>query len=81
MTDRELAACPFCGDEAEILGDESMTAIRCCNDQCVIWSRHPVPYNDHTHRADAIAAWNRRAPGGEDRVAVPLPPFGQIGMP
>lgn len=56
MTDN-LLACPFCGGEAEIRSRES-TEIRCANDQCIIGD--PAPFNDFSHKADAITAWNRR---------------------
>ena len=54
----ELRPCPFCGGEAEIRGTDS-TSIQCMNNQCIIGD--PAPFNDFTHRQDAIAAWNTRA--------------------
>ena len=61
--DREAVAllpCPFCGDAPKIESDAGETLIYCVNDQCIIFTRAPAPYNDYGHRASAIAAWNRR---------------------
>lgn len=52
-----LAPCPFCGGEAKLVSSTSST-VQCQNDQCIIGS--PAPFNDFTHRHDAIAAWNTR---------------------
>ena len=54
-----LLPCPFCGSAAKISG-LNVTAVGCTNDQCVIYSI-AIPFNNYGHRADAIAAWNRRA--------------------
>ena len=55
-----LLPCPFCGSEPQMWGDSGWTYIRCGNDQCIVYTAEPLPYNDATHRADAIGAWNRR---------------------
>lgn len=60
MSGVELAACPFCGSAPKI-EDYHGTSIVCSNDQCIIWTPQPLPFNDFGHRAAAIAAWNRRA--------------------
>lgn len=55
----ELAPCPFCGGEAELReGDE------CGYVQCLSASYHKGPflYGDNNAAAEAIAAWNTRAP-------------------
>jgi len=66
-----LAPCPFCGGEAKLVSSTSST-VQCQNDQCIIGS--PAPFNDFTHRHDAIAAWNTRLaasrPAPVDREAV-----------
>lgn len=62
--DAKLLPCPFCGSTPTISGI-SDTAIRCPNDQCIIYAL-PIPFNDFGHRAAAIAAWNRRAPSGAE---------------
>lgn len=56
----ELLPCPFCGGAASIKSSGSATAIWCANDQCVIGTDIPIPFNDWGHKTDAIAAWNRR---------------------
>lgn len=57
MVDK-LEACPFCGGEAKLVSGTSST-VQCQNDQCIIGD--PAPFNDFSHHADAIAAWNTRA--------------------
>ena len=59
--DMVLLPCPFCGGAAELI-DNRGTAVRCTNDQCIVWTYYPMPLNDYGHRASAIAAWNTRAP-------------------
>jgi hypothetical protein len=54
----ELKPCPFCGGEAKVVGTAS-TTVECQNDQCIIGDT--APFNDFSHRYDAIAAWNTRA--------------------
>lgn len=61
MSDVKLLPCPFCGGEAQMWGDASRTYIRCGNDQCIVYTGDPLPYNDVTHVQDAITAWNTRA--------------------
>jgi hypothetical protein len=51
-----LLPCPFCGGEAAVRGD-AWTIIECVNDQCI---SRPEPFNNFSHRTDAIVAWNRR---------------------
>jgi hypothetical protein len=55
-----LLPCPFCGSEPLMWGDSS-TRVTCSNDQCAGNTSMPTPFNGWGHRADAIAAWNRRA--------------------
>ena len=57
----DLLPCPFCGTAPQCWGDSRWTYIRCGNDQCIVYSAEPLPYNGDTHWSDAIAAWNRRA--------------------
>lgn len=54
----ELLPCPFCGGEAKLVSNTSST-VQCQNDQCIIGD--PAPFNDFSHRHDAITAWNTRA--------------------
>jgi len=53
-----LLPCPFCGGEAKLLSGTSST-VQCQNDQCIIGDR--APFNDFSHRYDAVTAWNTRA--------------------
>jgi hypothetical protein len=53
----ELLPCPFCGGEAKLVSNSSST-VQCQNDQCIIGD--PSPFNDFSHREDAITAWNAR---------------------
>lgn len=74
MTDRELAGCallpcPFCGndgvgnDEGCFQTGKGHWEVRCGNPSCFAFD--PV----RSTRAEAIAAWNRRAPSSEGEVA------------
>ena len=64
----DLLPCPFCGSDAEVIGTQT-TIIRCTDDQCI--SRCDMGgYNNWGHSADAIAAWNTRAPDMAERVAI-----------
>ncbi|KQM88679.1 hypothetical protein ASE67_02750 [Sphingomonas sp. Leaf23] len=56
----KLLPCPFCGSEAKLVSSTSST-VQCQNDQCIIGD--PAPFNDFSHRRDAIAAWNTRLSG------------------
>jgi hypothetical protein len=64
MTDEKikpvaLLPCPFCGSPPVTL-TSNVTAINCSNDQCIIYTDSPSPFNDFGHHAQAIEAWNRR---------------------
>ncbi|TKD50182.1 Lar family restriction alleviation protein [Sphingomonas baiyangensis] len=72
MQDRsdDLLPCPFCGGEAKLVSGTS-SMVQCLNDQCIIGD--PAPFNDFTHRSDAITAWNTRAapPVEQPRASTP----------
>lgn len=55
----ELKPCPFCGSECWFVKDESGAYVECMNGFCGSSSGKFVLRNQ------AIAAWNRRAGGGE----------------
>jgi hypothetical protein len=58
---QELKPCPFCGEPARLFTGNT-TGIACSNDQCVIYTDMPLPFNDHGHLESAVAAWNHRTP-------------------
>ena len=60
MTDRELAACPFCGGQGYWRQGRCEPSFYVACKACEAIG--PVTVTLDT----AIAAWNRRAPGGED---------------
>jgi hypothetical protein len=69
---QELKPCPFCGAEARLFTGNT-TCITCSNDQCVIYTDVPLPFNDHGHLDSAVAACNRRVPDG-----VPVTPAARL---
>ncbi|WP_164857156.1 Lar family restriction alleviation protein [Sphingomonas crocodyli] len=74
MGTTELLPCPFCGGEAKLVSTASST-VQCQNDQCIIGD--PAPFNDFSHREDAIAAWNcRTTPDLPERGGWPHVGFG-----
>lgn len=58
----ELLPCPFCATAPAMDSEPGQTFIWCANDQCIIFTHSPAPYNDSGHRASAITAWNTRTP-------------------
>lgn len=65
MTDRELAGCPFCGGEARVR-IPGRTAGYAIHVACRCGVNLFGARNHFASEAQAIAAWNRRTPAGED---------------
>jgi len=55
----DLLPCPFCGGAARLVNRYGGSMVECQNDQCIVGD--PAPFNDFSHRIDAITTWNTRA--------------------
>ena len=58
MTD--LEPCPFCGSAPDIAVHNGWTSVLCADQECPV--QVEADFNGEDARADAIAAWNTRAP-------------------
>lgn len=62
MTKAKMKRCPFCGQYGEVIRDEINEfpfVPRCKNVECIA---HNIYFFGYRTKAEAIAAWNRRAP-------------------
>lgn len=60
-TSNELLPCPFCGGEAEIVHTPKVIPYEPWWIRCSLCEVTTPKYKSETAKADAIAAWNRRA--------------------
>lgn len=70
MTKRKLNPCPFCGSEVHIDHIDGEFYMICC-DNCNSSTSFAVVFKDgrgrYTTKAEATAAWNRRADDGKQK--------------
>lgn len=57
---QKLRNCPFCGGEAEVVGNEYFVDVSCAHVDCRGYAAS-LMYNN---KKEAIEAWNRRAEDG-----------------
>lgn len=64
---RGLLPCPFCGGTAELREGEECAYVQCLD---ATFHRGPIVDGDNNAPAEAIAAWNTRAPHPDTTAAV-----------